>query len=251
MYFGLQELNLSSAQIKIFLLLCSLSQHVHCYDKIKVVTEVFKPFQTQQSDGQISGWSTDIVRHVLNAAKIDYEFNVLPWARAYQTVKHQPNTLIFSLLRTKERNDNFNWLIPLCTIEIAFYTLESNHGISINNLADAKAYRIGVERDQAKKEFLIKHGLAKNIVEVDNNQQLREMMKYQRVDIIIAAKDYIDADKNINTFKHLFTIQELNRTLYLASYKDTANTDVDEKIKVAYQQQKNNIQRQCAFSEKQ
>jgi len=248
LYFGLQEINLSSAQIKVFILLFFLSLPVHAFSKINIVTEVFNPFQTQQSDGQISGWSTDIVRQVLQSTNIDYEINVLPWARAYQTVMYQPETLIFSFLRTKDRKDNFNWLIPLCTVEIAFYTIKSNHKISINNLAEAKTYRIGVERDQAKKEFLVKHGLTKNIIEVDNNQQLREMMKYQRVDIIIASKDYINADQNINNFKHLFTIKELNRTLYLASYKDTANADIDKKITTAYQLQKNNIQRQCVFS---
>ncbi len=55
------------------------------------------------------------------------------------------------------------------------------------------------------------------------------MMKYQRVDMIITSKNYIDANSTIDEFKHIFTIKALNKTIYLTYYKNTSNLEIDKK----------------------
>jgi len=244
---------LSSIKLSLLSLLALISFNGDAFNKINVVTELFSPFQVVAENGELGGWSTTTVNIVLKQTKLDYEINILPWARAYKTVTSQPNTLIFSLLRTLEREDKFNWLVPLCAVESAFYKMGEDKKVTINSIEDAKAYEIGIERGQAKKDFLIAEGLTKKMTEVSNNDQLRLMMQHGRVDIIIASKSFID---NYNAHQvdvsarliHVFSISSLNRTLYLASYKATSNALIDQKIIAAYQENKERIQRQCLLS---
>lgn len=183
---------MSSFPVSILLLLIVISENLYAFNKITVVTELFSPFQVLDENKVLSGWSTTTVNKILQQTKLDYKINVLPWARAYKVVTNQPNTLIFSLLRTLDREDNFNWLVPLCTLKVSFYKMGGNKQVIINSLADVKAYKIGVERAQVKKDFLIAKGLTKNTVEVNSNIQLREMLKHDRIDMIIASKSFFD-----------------------------------------------------------
>ena len=88
---------------------------------VHLVTEVFPPYQ-QQSGDELHGWSVDIVRQIMQAAELPYQIDVMPWARAYKTAHSIPDTLIFSLLRTEERENEFAWVAPLCPMRISFYT---------------------------------------------------------------------------------------------------------------------------------
>jgi polar amino acid transport system substrate-binding protein len=196
-----------------------------------------------------------ITKKILQLAKIDYKIRILPWARAYKVATNQPNTLIFSLLRTSDRESKFNWLVPLCTVEMAFYKMGKTKQVMINRLADVKSYKIGIERDQAKKKFLINNGLGKNIIEVDTNIQLRKMMQHNRVDIMIASKSFINNYNNHQAdlsaqLIYVYPVNQLNQTLYLASYKATSNALIDDKITTTYQANSTKLQRQCFLSTK-
>ncbi|MEW6992057.1 substrate-binding periplasmic protein [Colwelliaceae bacterium 6441] len=232
-----------------FSTLLFLSPALHADSKLTVLTEDYPPFQYLTSEGKLAGTSFLIVDEVLKNTSFDYQIQIMPWARAYKNVTELPNTLIFSMLQTPERIEQFKWLVPLCKVTMSFYTLLERDDVSINTFDDIFAYKIGVEREQATKAFLIKKGLQKNIVEVNHNDQLREMMKYKRTDVILISDSYAKELKNTpsiinNQLRHLFTIDELNQTLFLAANINTSDKIVNT-IKKSYQQLKIAKPRQC------
>ena len=64
-------------------------------ETIKVLTEEFPPYNYTE-DARITGFSTEVVQAVLKEAKIQGDFQSMPWARAYETAPgpHQPRARV-------------------------------------------------------------------------------------------------------------------------------------------------------------
>ena len=92
--------------------------------KIRVLTEDTFPIQYLEN-GKILGPSTELVRSVLNEANIPYSIEILPWARAYNVALTQPNTMIYSLARTEQREDLFQWIGSVMRLNYYLVGMES------------------------------------------------------------------------------------------------------------------------------
>lgn len=151
----------------------------------------------------------------------------------------------------ESRLADFAWIVPLCSIEISLYKVKNRMDIAINQLSDAKAYLIGVERDQATENYLKKQGFKDNehIVQVSNNNQLRKMILVNRLDLIIASDAYIEAlkeqgDETTMNLIQEYSIKDLDKPLYLAANKNT-NPALIQKLKKAYNSLLNSSEFSC------
>lgn len=206
----------------------------------EVLTEIFPPYQQYDESSQLTGLSVNLVKKLFNEAKVDYTFLVYPWPRANLITQTKPDTFIFSILKMESRLEEFEWVVPLCRIEVSLYKAKHRMDISINKLSDAKAYRIGVERDQANEVYLETKGFkqGEQLIQVSNNKQLRKMIMVNRVDLILVSNVYIDALKEqreetaINLIQE-FTIKDFDKTLFLAANNDT-NPALIQKLKHAH-----------------
>jgi polar amino acid transport system substrate-binding protein len=186
---------------------------------VHLVTEDFPPYQHRQAD-KISGWSVDIVEQILKTAKLEYTIDVMPWARAYKTAISQPNTLIFSLLRTEDRESKFAWIAPLCPMRISFYTGVNRTEVQPTDLHSALKYVVGVENGQANYRFLRDQGFreSRNLVVVSHINQLPQMLELHRIDLMLASDIYVAQlpDKGAN-LRRVFTVHALEKYLFLAA----------------------------------
>ncbi len=190
---------------------------------VHLVTEDFPPYQHRQAD-KISGWSVDIVEQILKTAKLEYTIDVMPWARAYKTAISQPNTLIFSLLRTEDRESKFAWIAPLCPMRISFYTGVNRTEVQPTDLHSALKYVVGVENGQANYRFLRDQGFreSRNLVVVSHINQLPQMLELHRIDLMLASDIYVAQlpDKGAN-LRRVFTVHALEKYLFLAAHPAT------------------------------
>ena len=92
---------------------------------VVIYTEDF-PLHQYMENGKLIGPALNKVRRIFDLANISYEIKVLPWPRAFNLAKKIPNSFIFSMNRTTEREAFFNWLYPVSTIENHFITLADN-----------------------------------------------------------------------------------------------------------------------------
>ncbi len=200
----------------------------------RIVTEEFPPYQIRQHG--LHGWSVSLVRQLMDQAGIQYRIEVLPWARAYKEAQQSANVLIFSLLRTQERETEFSWIVPLCPMRISFYTAAHRHDVQVNNLADANRYMVGVENGQANYRFLREHGFSeqKNLLVVGHNHQLQQMLQLGRVDLMLVSDVFVAnlPDKGAK-LRRVFTAHALERYLYLAARHD-ADPALIQRIQAAW-----------------
>ncbi len=163
-------------------------------DPMIVVTEEWAPYSYTQADGKIAGSSTVIVEQTLRNSNIPYTLNSYPWARSYELALNTANVLLYSTVRTPEREHLFHWVCPLNSVEYFVFKLTSRKDIVINSLNDLKKYSTGVTRGTFLTDFFKQQGLVKGVhlqLTGDNQANLRNLLG-SRVDLIIDTQEYID-----------------------------------------------------------
>ncbi|WP_369676353.1 hypothetical protein, partial [Enterococcus faecium] len=90
---------------------------------------------------QLTGHVADKVRKALEASSLDYSITVKSWTTAFNTALRDPQTCIFSVSHSPEREEQLLWIAELAQLHTYFYALNSKQ-INLQNLEQAKQYRI-------------------------------------------------------------------------------------------------------------
>lgn len=205
---------------------------------IKVVTEDTFPLQYVENN-QVLGPATELVEQVLLAAKVNYNIEVLPWARAYHLALIEPNTLIYSLAKTAKRADEFKWVGRIIALDYYLYGSADSAINSQTPLNELKGYRIGTVRDSAVFQYLQHNGFKRLTTVVQGRQNVR-LFQQDRVDLFPANKSSFQAICQQESFdcsglEPLYKLDISALDLYIAFSVPTDDVIV-EKVRVAYQQ---------------
>ena len=211
---------------------------------VKVVTEELPPYNFTNEDGEITGISTEIVKAVFKEAEgLNANIVSLPWARAYQTAQKQPGVLIYSMVRNNQREDLFKWIGKVAPTESYLYKLKKNTEIEIDELADAKRYKVGVVRGDAGKEYLEEKGF-RNLQLVRNGELNIKKLIHGRVDLIemdraplVYKMEQMGLDPNQLERVHLN--KAISGQQYLAANKNVSPSVIN-KLKAAFKKIKAN-----------
>ena len=157
--------------------------------KIKVMTEVFPPFQIVHEGELTGGISTEIVRLIQKEVGDNSKIKVYPWSRAIKILEHKKNTALFSTLKTKARENKFKWVGPLAKMQLVF-SKKTGSKISIKSIEDAKKVRkIGVTNEVANYDILKSMGF-KNLDVIKSGvdeKNIKKLIK-GRIDLWPALK---------------------------------------------------------------
>jgi len=93
-------------------------------------------------DGEPAGVAVDLLKRACAAAGVVCRVHITPWARAYHTAQTQRNCMVFSTIRTPERESGFLWLGPFLPRTSWLYTLSSTP-FSANRLSGGDGFVIG------------------------------------------------------------------------------------------------------------
>lgn len=156
--------------------------------ELKAVTQDFKPYSYEQN-GKVTGIATEIVELILERANLQASFTVYPWARAYKIATEEPNVMIYSLVRSAERENLFKWIGPILPpVKTYLYKLKKRTDIHLTSLDDARQYSIGVVRATMPHQFLMKQGFEeeKNLSINANQDALIKNFFTERIDLIMS-----------------------------------------------------------------
>lgn len=124
-------------QFKLILFFLSIpNTSVYAQKSIKFITENWPPYNYVE-DNKLKGFSTEIVRLVMKELKIDEHIEVFPSMRARKVLDSSKRTILFSFIRTKERENHYKWIGPFGSQSIHFYKRKDSP-FDIQNLEDAK-----------------------------------------------------------------------------------------------------------------
>ncbi|MDO6447343.1 ABC transporter substrate-binding protein [Colwellia sp. 1_MG-2023] len=189
-------------------------------EEIKVVTEYLAPYQMNNADNSLGGFSTEIVQAIFKQADKTPNFSAIPWARAYETASTEKNVMIYSIAQTKERKDLFHWIGSLINEKLFFWGLKSQFPEPIDDLEQLKKYIVASARNSNVAHFLKINNFKHNYKLVKEDQNIQMLFK-GRAELIIATELTLKHNtKKLNLdFDKLIKIKEftdINNDLNLA-----------------------------------
>jgi polar amino acid transport system substrate-binding protein len=191
---------------------------------VLIVTEHLPPYQLSENNVLVGGSVGAQIKKLINKVIPESTIEVLTWSRAYKIALVRPNTIIFSLVRTPEREEKFIWIGKVAQIVTELITLKDSELEPIKALSELKNIYIGVKRDDAIASFLVEKGFEydKNLVEIINTFSTMKMLEKGRIAVIPSNQQVIDfycqtTGCSTADFKTIYTLKELSEDLYLAA----------------------------------
>ena len=120
-------------------------------------TEPLPPL-SMESGAEVTGFSSELLDMMAREAGLSVQKQVLPWTRAYERARMLPNGVLYSLVRTPERESLFRWVGPISPRRIVLYKWADRTDIHLKTLDDARPYRIGTVRESASTRALQQQG---------------------------------------------------------------------------------------------
>ncbi|ENN99374.1 MULTISPECIES: transporter substrate-binding domain-containing protein [Pseudoalteromonas] len=192
-------------------------------DPLLVVTELSPPDQILVNE-KVTGKGTEFIRAIFAKANLTPDIQMYPWARAFRLASTIQNTFIYTIARTKGREDNFHWIGPVSHFELAFVALKERDDIIINNTEEAKKYKIAMQRNDFSTDILTNLGF--EVVLTTDIQKSYALLVAKKVDLIVDDPELIhQISQYLPTpdaeFKAIYNVEELKVDAYLAANKNT------------------------------
>jgi polar amino acid transport system substrate-binding protein len=178
-------------------------------------TEEYPPYNYLDEHGRIIGSSTELLRTALNAADLEADFRLLPWARAYTEAQLRERHCVYSTTRTPEREALFTWIGPLTSSTWTAFALE-NTDIAADSLADLSELRVGSFREDAVGRYVASQGIP--IVVTSAERENVNRLQAGLIDVWVTgaqAAEYLAAEADLS-LRPLFTFNDVD--LYLACH---------------------------------
>ena len=219
----------------LFVMLFSFNVSSETLPGLTIVTTDEFPFQyqTKQKNSGMQGYngegiSYELVQSVLKHSGLKkYEIKWYPWARAYRMALEEKNTAIFTIARSKEREELFDWTCKILETNIWVYGLKKRDDIKIEKIEDLKDYKISAWRNDYRHQFLEQNLGHRKLELTDSDKSAILMVREGRADAFLhydaifpIFMKKMNLDQSL--FKKVFKINELSGVpFYLATNKES------------------------------
>ncbi|WP_448683918.1 substrate-binding periplasmic protein [Pseudomonas nicosulfuronedens] len=129
-----------------------------------LLTENFPPYNMAingknfAQEDSIDGIAVDIVKEMFKRAGVQYSLTLrFPWDRIYKLALEKPGYGVFVTARLPERESQFKWVGPIGPDDWVLLA-KADSKISLNNLDEAKKFRVGAYKGDAMANYLAEHG---------------------------------------------------------------------------------------------
>lgn len=197
-----------------------------------IMSEEFPPYNYTEN-GRLKGIAADLLREMLplaGSSRTLDEVKVLPWSRSYDALLKSPNTMLFSVTRTKEREKLFKWVGPIAPNR---NVLIGHRHISptIRSLQDLTSQRIGAIPHDAGAQLLLDAGVSPTSFDYATTAKLNLLKLAEgRIDMFAYAETVaywtiLQNDLQPQDFMTLFVVND--GEVYFALHRSTPDAVVE------------------------
>jgi polar amino acid transport system substrate-binding protein len=207
-------------------ILCLISPHLAAGQPLTIISDPYPPLGYIK-DGEIVGFTVDVIKLLLERTGIKGKFEMYPWARAYKKALEEKDILIYQLSYSKERDRLFQLVGPILHENEYFFKLKDRKDVVVKNLADAKQYHVGSVRDYFHHRFLLKNGFeeGKNLEATYGDEMNIKKLVSRRIDLMITSEisfSYRLKELGYNRDDFEMTLQVVSNDSYLAFSRRTS-----------------------------
>lgn len=203
-------------------------------DNLKLMTENYPPFNFEK-DGKLQGIFIDAMVRILEklgAKQGRQNIALLPWARGYKYLQDQPNTCLFAMTRSPEREPLFKWVGPVMHSKMVLIARKDRR-LSIKSLEELKKYRIGVVIDDIGELLLVDAGMTnlERMSGVNAAASIIKMLNINRLDLwsyeeSVAKWLIKEMGMNSDDYATVYLLEETAD--YFAFHKDTPDALIQQ-----------------------
>ena len=155
-------------------------------EPLTFVAEDLPPYHYIDEHGQATGALVDIVKALARHAEVDYTIELYPFARAFKLFNAKPNVLMFSLLKSPSREQQFVWLGELIDNKAYLVALKGSNS-ELSSVAQAKTSQVGTIRGYYSERYLRNAGFeeGQNLSLSVSYQMLWQMLFNKRTDFVL------------------------------------------------------------------
>ncbi|MDC0336221.1 transporter substrate-binding domain-containing protein [Pseudodesulfovibrio sp.] len=204
--------HLVSAILVSCLFWAAVPSHAQSLDDLTYMTEEYYPFNYEEN-GEVTGISVEILHLTLQEIGMQpRHLELLPWARGYDRVQHEENTVLFSMARTKEREDLFQWAGPIMVVKFVLIA-KKDRNINIESMDDIKGYSIGTVREDVADALLDDYKATARVEAVADMKHNIDKLMDNRLDMVAYEerswqKIVSRNDLSTDDFKTVFILKE-------------------------------------------
>ena len=126
---------------------------------IRLIAEELYPFSYLDENGRVAGQSTMVVEEILRRLNQTGTIEMMPWAEGYELAVKGPDVALYSVGRTAEREDLFQWVGPIASLDYTLFA-KNGSGIVIRSLdAAKKTGTIGAVTDDMWYQYLVRNNV--------------------------------------------------------------------------------------------
>jgi polar amino acid transport system substrate-binding protein len=169
-----------------FLYLCFIPGLVA--QEIIFVGQAVPPLIVMDENNHKSGALVELAQALIDYTKITASIEILPWARAYEMGLNDANVVLLSVIKTKNREPQFQWIGKVHQARAHLISLKNRPEIHITKLADACSMRVGSVRGYGSAAHLVNNGFEEgsNLVLASNTEQMWGLLFNDRVDLVLS-----------------------------------------------------------------
>ncbi len=143
---------------------------------LQVYTEQYPPLTFRNSEGEITGFGSDIVYEIMKQNNLYYDVRLSSWSNGYDLALINPNFCLFTMDRTELRENLFQWVGPVGTNTTWIYTKEGS-GITITSLDEARNLNaLGTVSSWFSDQYLRELGFTNLVSHSDPNVMAQKLL---------------------------------------------------------------------------
>lgn len=151
---------------------------------LNMLTDNHPPLHFQQGNALV-GFGVDVVQALADTAGDQVHFQQVPLLRALHLANTEPATGVFTVLRTAERDSQYQWVGPLMDVETALFSTDSSRQPVRSVLEAGRQGRIAVPRKWLVYSYLQNQNVT-NLYGVETPEQMMRLAKLGRTEFVVA-----------------------------------------------------------------
>ena len=146
----------------------------------------YPPFCIVHPDGQVDGFSVELLRAALKAMGREVTFRTGPWAEVKGWLERGEVQVLPLVGRTPERETMFDFTVPYLAMHGAIVVREDSTGI--RDLNDLRGRRVGVMKGDNTEEFLRREDRGMEILTTETFSDALRELSQGRFDAVVVQR---------------------------------------------------------------
>ncbi|UDI90716.1 substrate-binding periplasmic protein [Pseudomonas sp. IAC-BECa141] len=184
---------------------------------LQLLTDNHPPLHFMQGN-QLAGFGVDVVQALATQTGDRIHLQQVPLLRALRVASDTPDTGVFTVLRTDDRDDRYQWVGPLIEVETALYARD-NLQPPVHSLREADHLgRITVPRKWLVYSYLQGQDL-NNLYGVETPEQMMRLFSLGRTDFVVSdtwSKAALAREQGIEPARLQYQIPLMKQNTYIA-----------------------------------